>query len=81
MLTTGAFDYLLHLLTASFSAGIVGDDAAWSAQVSVTFVCRCGCCMQVACAQLLQHVHDVTAAAGLLPHHDNTSADLQKHDQ
>lgn len=81
MLTTGALDYLLHLLTASFSAGIVCDDAAWSAQVSVIPVCRSGCGMQVACTQLLKHVYDVTATASTSRYHDNTFTDLQKHDQ
>ena len=34
MLSTGALDMLLHLLSASLSAEIAADDAAWSAQAS-----------------------------------------------
>ena len=81
MLTTGALKYLLHSLTASFSAQIVGDDAAWSAQASDAFVCRSGCCMQVACTQLLKHGREVTTAAGPLHHHDNTITAVGKQNQ
>lgn len=71
MLTTGTLDALLHLLSASFSAQIGGDDVVWGAQASSNVcadksaLCRVhrSCVWQSNVIYKGLYVHQITIAA------------------